>query len=346
MKLIVFLPLLACLIAFVCDMLLIAHAHKWKLIDSPNHRSSHHVPTPSGGGIGLVVAGSLTGLLLVWQSSWFFGGAVLAVSCVLAGVGLRDDRQPMPATYRLGIQAVMGACLLFVLGGMPELQHFANAWLSRTLIYLFLLLVIVWWINLFNFMDGIDGIAGSQVVFMLLAAATLLVWSRPSVVASPALIWMLCIAGATIGFLTLNWAPAKIFMGDVGSIYLAFMVLSLGLLSIRNDWIPVVAGVAMWSILGAAFVSDATVTLVTRMVTGKRWYEAHRSHAYQRLARKLGHHRPVTLMYMAVNVLWLLPLAAACVAWPQWALVWACLAYVPLLLAAIRLGAGKVDSLS
>lgn len=343
MSLLWLLPLASCLVALVCGVLIIGFAHKWKLMDKPNHRSSHKVPTPSGGGIGLVIAGTLSGVYLVWQSRWGFGAVVLVLSCLLAGVGLKDDRQPLPALLRLGIQAAMGVSLLFILGGMTELQRFSDAWLSRSLIYVFLMVVIVWWLNLFNFMDGIDGMAGSQVIFMLSAATGLLIWIRPDILFSPALIWMFCIAGACFGFLILNWAPARIFMGDVGSIYLAFMVLALGLLSIRNSWIDVGAGVAMWVVLGGLFVTDATVTLITRVLGGKRWHEAHRSHVYQRLARKFGQHRLVTLSYMAVNILWLLPLAAACVAWPGLALVFACVAYLPLIAGAIALGAGKAD---
>lgn len=341
--LIILLPLAAFLIAFICDLFLVGHAHKWKLIDEPNHRSSHHIPTPSGGGIGIVLAGSITGLFLAWQFSWVYGAVVLAISCTLAGVGLKDDRQPLPASLRLGIQMVLGGCLLFVLGGMPELQRFVEAWSGRSFIYILLLLVIVWWINLFNFMDGIDGLAGGQAAFMLLAASGLLVWSRPDIIGSPALIWMLCIAAAICGFLILNWAPAKIFMGDVGSVYLAFMVLALGLLTIRNDWIAVAPGLSMWVILGATFVTDATVTLFTRMFTGKRWYEAHRSHAYQRLTRKFGQHKAVTMLYIGINLLWLFPLAAACVFMPLWSGVWVLLAYTPLVIGAIRVGAGRSD---
>ena len=341
----IFLPLAAAFVAFLCCSLIIRRAQKWDLMDNPNHRSSHTSPKPSGGGIGIVLAGSLAGLyLLLAHKSSFQNGVVLGISCVLAAVGLLDDLKPMSASWRLGIQTSMAASLLFVLGGFPEMQRFADAWFSRTLIYAFLLLVIVWWINLFNFMDGIDGLAAAQTVFMLLAATGLLAWSRSGLLADPTLAWMLCIAGATGGFLFLNWAPAKIFMGDVGSIYLAFMVLSFGLLSIRNELIPVSAGLAMWAILGATFATDATVTLITRILTITRWHEAHRTHVYQRLARKFGQHRSVTLLYSAVNLFWLLPIAVVCMLKPQLAVAWAVLAYSPLIVLAIRLGAGRPDT--
>ena len=340
----IFLPVTAAIITFLCCALLIRRAHKWDLIDSPNHRSSHTTPTPSGGGIGLVLAGSSTGLyLLLTQKLSFQNGIVLVISCILAAVGLLDDLKPMPASWRLGIQTLMAASLLIVLGGVSEMQRFADAWVSRILIYAFLLLVVVWWINLFNFMDGIDGLAAAQTVFMLLAASALLVWSRFALLADPILLWMLCIAGAAGGFLILNWSPAKIFMGDVGSIYLSFMVLSFGLLSIRNEFVPVSTGLAMWAILGATFATDATITLITRILTTKRWYEAHRTHLYQRLARKFGKHRTVIFLYSSINVLWLLPIAAVCLYKPQFAVMWAVLAYLPLIVLAVVLGAGRPD---
>ena len=341
---IAFLTFASTLVTYLCCLLVIRRAHKWELMDNPNHRSSHHAPTPSGGGIGLAFAGSMVGVYFsAVGSADMYLTVVLVISCVLAVVGLHDDRKPMPARWRLLLQVVLAASLLIVLGGLPEMQRFVDAWFGRTLVYALLLLVIVWWINLYNFMDGIDGLAGMQTIFMLLVGVALLVWPRPELLSDPIMVWMLCIAGATAGFLILNWAPAKIFMGDVGSIYLAFMLLSFGLLSIRNEFIPVVTGLSMWAILGATFATDATITLITRMLTIKRWHEAHRTHLYQRLARRFDSHRTVTLCYLAVNLLWLLPMAFVCVRYPQWAVAWAVLAYTPLIALAIGLGAGRSD---
>ena len=344
MAVIILLPLGAAALAFLCCLLIISRAEKWNLIDNPNHRSSHTTPTPSGGGIGIVFAGSLAGFYyLLTEQRAIHSTVILVISCVLAGIGLYDDRKPMPARWRLGGQVVLAASLLFALGDLPEMQRFVDAWFSRTLIYAFLLLVIVWWINLFNFMDGIDGLAGMQTVFMLSAGVTLLVAPRFDLLVNPLFIWMLCVLGATAGFLMLNWSPAKIFMGDAGSIYLAFMLLSFGLLSIRNEFIPVVTGLAMWAILGATFATDATITLMTRMLISKRWHEAHRSHVYQRLTRRLGGHGLVTLLYLAINILWLFPLAVICLLYSQWAVAWAVTAYLPLIGLAVWLGAGRTE---
>lgn len=145
--------------------------------------------------------------------------------------------------------------------------------------------------------------------------------------------------GMVGGFLLLNWPPAKIFMGDVGSTWLAFMIFALALLSVQAGWLSY----ATWLVLAAVFVTDATVTLLTRLLRGERWYEAHRNHAYQKFARRWGGHRPVSLRAVAVNMLWLAPLAGACTAWPQWAFGWALLAYAPLVVGAVALGAGRQE---
>lgn len=338
------LAFLAALVTLLCCNVVIRRAHRWELIDSPNSRSSHIAPTPSGGGIGLVLAGSLAGVyLLVLGSPSWYAVVVLVISCAMACIGLQDDRKPISARFRLGIQIVLAAALLIVLGGLMEMQRFIEAWFSRALIYAFLLLVIVWWINLFNFMDGIDGLAGMQTIFMLLAGVALLVGQGHKAISDPIIVWMLCVAGATAGFLLLNWSPAKIFMGDVGSNYLAFMLLSFGFLTIRDELIPVVTGLSIWAILGATFAADATITLITRMLTNKRWHEAHRMHLYQRLARRFGSHSGVTLMYLAVNLLWLLPIAFLCTQIPQWAVALAVIAYLPLIAVAITFGAGLSD---
>ena len=128
------------------------------------------------------------------------------------------------------------------------------------------------------------------------------------------------------------WPPAKIFMGDVGSTWLGFMLFALALLSVQACWLSY----ATWLVLAAVFVADATVTLLTRLLRGERWYEAHRNHVYQKLARRWGGHRPVTLLAVGINVLWLAPLAWACAAWPQWTFGWVLLAYAPLVVGAIE----------
>lgn len=321
-------------------------AETLRLVQMPNHRSSHDYPTPNGGGLGIVVAGSLAGIALVLLSGWMVGGLLLGLAAVLAAVGLRDDMAHLPARVRFGVQVVVCVGLLVVLGDMPAfaLSVGLESQVTGWILFGLLLLAGVWWINLFNFMDGIDGIAGMQAIYMLLTGAVMALWANAEAVSSPVWMWMLCIAAAAVGFLLLNWPPAKIFMGDVGSTWLAFMVFALALLSVQSGWLSYAA----WLVLAAVFVTDATVTLITRMLRGERWYEAHRSHAYQRLSRrwqgdrKVGH-RSVTLLVAAVNVLWLAPWAWACMQWPAGSVAFMVAAYLPLVLAALWLGAGRPD---
>lgn len=311
------------------------------LVQIPNHRSSHAQPTPNGGGLGIVVASSLTGVALVLVPGWSPGWFVLGLAALLAAVGLRDDIQQLPALVRFGVQVAVCAGMLFAQGDLPSISFGTELGFEVSSYVLpgLLLLTSVWWINLFNFMDGIDGIAGAQAVFMLLGGAVLSAWINADVMSNPAWILMLCVTAATVGFLLLNWPPAKIFMGDVGSTWLAFMVFSLALMSVQTGWLSY----ATWLVLAAVFVTDATVTLLTRLLRGERWYEAHRNHAYQKLARRWGGHRPVTLRTVAINVLWLAPLAWACAAWPMWAFWWVVLAYAPLVVGAVGLRAGRPD---
>jgi Fuc2NAc and GlcNAc transferase len=321
-------------------------AEALRLVQIPNHRSSHVQPTPSGGGLGIVVAGSLAGVALMLFSGWGLGGFVLGLAAVLAAVSLRDDMAHLPARVRFGVQVAVCTGLFVTLGDLPVLTLSAGLefQLAGWALFGLLLLVGVWWINLFNFMDGIDGIAGMQAVFMLLAGAALAAWLHPEAMSSPAWLLMLFVAAATAGFLLLNWPPAKIFMGDVGSTWLAFMVFALALLSVQSGWLSY----ATWLVLAAVFVTDATVTLLTRMLRGEPWYEAHRSHAYQRLSRrwqgdrKAGH-RSVILLVAAVNVLWLAPWAWACVQWPAGSVAFVVAAYLPVVAAALWLGAGRSD---
>ncbi len=332
--------------AWLGSRTIIHYALQLGLVQSPNHRSSHVQPTPHSGGLGILFGGSLAGIWIAWGQSeqWW---AILGLAFALGMIGLRDDIRHLPAWFRFGAHLVVCVLLLWSMKGevLPSLppslltNGYGNpaGWLFPSI----LVLTGVWWINLFNFMDGIDGIAGSQAVFMLVAGAVLGAWFHPSDIGSAGWIWMLAIAAATVGFLVLNWPPATIFMGDVGSTYLAFMILALALISVKDGGLTF----PVWLVLGAIFFSDATVTLLRRMLTGERWFEAHRSHAYQRLSRRWGAHRPVTLLTITVNILWLAPLAWACLAWPKWAWYCTALAYGPLLVAMVALGAGKKDNL-
>jgi Fuc2NAc and GlcNAc transferase len=310
------------------------YALKAQLLDLPNHRSSHTQPTPRGGGIGIVVV-SLLSAAALWIAGTidtdlalaFIGGGI-----AIATVGFLDDRGAVPVAVRFGIHIAAAVWALYWLGGLPPIllgTHLVDIGLAGDGLAV---VAIVWVLNLFNFMDGIDGLAGSEAAFITLAPCAILVLLDPGLAALAG-----CVGFASLGFLAWNWPPAKIFMGDVGSGFLGYAISALAIAHGRVD--PV--GVPVWLILGGFFFLDATLTLFRRLARRERLYEAHRSHAYQWLARRWGSHRRVTLTVVATNALWLLPCATAAVFYPNWAGWLVVIALAPLAVTLVGVGAGR-----
>lgn len=325
------LPLLSAAVAWAAARAIARHGAALGLVEIPNERSSHVRPTPRGGGAGVVLAGALAGGALLGAGAgggfWF----VLAVALAFAALGLWDDLRGLPVGLRLVAQFAGIAMLLAASPAPVTLPAFA-----------ILLVGGVWWVNLFNFMDGIDGLAATQALTMLLGAAGLAAWLHPDVVGNPEWVWMLAVAGAVAGFLALNWPPARIFMGDVGSLFLGFVLFGCAWVSVGQGWMSWPA----WLILGAAFIADATVTLLRRVQRGDRWMQPHRLHGYQRLARRWRSHRAVTLLFAGINLGILLPLAACALRYPAWGWGLACLAGLSLGAAARMGGAGDAEETS
>ncbi len=325
----------ACLVvSFAIALLVRRRAGALGLVAEVNARSSHSIPTPSGGGVGIVVAATLAGLFLAWSYPFdilpvLLGGGLIAV------LGYWDDRQPLPAKWRLGAHIVVTGAIVSL---VPLETIGAQIGLPLPEIALFIALVLVGalWINLYNFMDGIDGLAASEAIFVLVAALGLAVSANPSILAQGLFWWMAWLAAACLGFLLLNWAPAKIFMGDAGSTYLGLMLLFFALATTTSGWLSL----AQWLILTALFLADSLTTLVRRALRGEKVWQAHRRHAYQHLQRRLGSHAKATLLFVAVNILLLLPLAALAGANPDYGWAFAALAYIILVPAVIAAGAG------
>jgi Fuc2NAc and GlcNAc transferase len=306
------------------------------IVDVPNARSSHDRPVPRGGGlvVAVVASGALLALGLSDLLAWPVAFALLVPGAAVAGIGYLDDLGGVPASRRLCVQALAAAAALAILGGwdagLP--RDSAGWWILQAA----LVVGITWSTNLYNFMDGIDGIAGAEAVF-LGAGGALLLWSAG--VQPGAALACLVLGATALGFLVWNWPPARIFMGDVGSGYLGLVFAVLALATSRAE--PgLLAG---WLILAGAFVVDSGVTLARRLARRERFYEAHRIHAYQWLARRFGRHAPVTLLYGAVNLLWLLPMAWLSVRLPSYAGWIAAAALTPLLVAAAAAGAGRPE---
>jgi Fuc2NAc and GlcNAc transferase len=310
------------------------------VLDVPNERSSHAVPTARGGGIAIVAAclaawAVMLPLGLIAQPLFFAltgGGALVAV------VGLLDDHRPLAPPLRLAAHFLAAVWAIYSLGGLPPVQLGEATVNLGTAGDVLAVLGIVWVLNLFNFMDGIDGIAGSEAIFVVVAGALLsaLLDTAPGWIPSG-----LALVAASGGFLVWNWPPARIFMGDVGSGFLGFVIAVLAVAA-TAAW-P--AAFLVWLILGALFFVDATITLVLRLLRGERVHLAHRSHAYQHLATRHGHKR-VTFGWIALNIAGVLPCAVAAAFFPGRAPWIAGGLVVVLGVAAYVLGAGRPASQS
>lgn len=343
--------------AILLTALLARHGRALGFLDHPNHRSSHTQTTARGGGLAIVI-GTVTGLAsqillnlhspLPLSDTWAQQPSQIALllSLPIALVGALDDWRGVPARWRFLTHLSAVLVLLLWLAPLPGFLLLPGFALPYPALWLGLLLFGVAWINFFNFMDGIDGLAASQGLFMLVAAASLSLMAGYGPTTATTL-WLLMISAAasTAGFLMFNWSPARIFMGDVGSTWLGFILFATSIMSVAAGWM----NFGSWLILAATFVVDASVTLLTRMISGARWFEAHRSHVYQRATQSLqargqtrtAAHRRVCGAYLLTNCIWLLPLAWAAQTWPDYNLGLVLIAYAPLLALAVRMGAGR-----
>ncbi|WP_044874956.1 glycosyltransferase family 4 protein [Pseudomonas sp. LFM046] len=305
------------------------------LMDVPNARSSHSVPTPRGGGVAIVASFivALPFLALLGAISEALCWALLGAGISVAVIGFLDDHGHVAARWRL--LAHFGAAIwaLLIIGGLPPIELFGAQVQLGVLGYVLAALYLVWLLNLYNFMDGIDGIASVEAITACVGAS-LIYWftGHGELVTAP-----LLLAVAVAGFLYWNFPPARIFMGDAGS---GFLGMCLGVLSLQAAWTES-ALLWSWLILLGVFIADATWTLFRRLLRGDKVYEAHRSHAYQFASRRFGRHLPVTLAIGAINLLWLLPLASLVGLGVLDGGVGLAIAYLPLLGLAIKFRAGE-----
>ncbi|MDQ3082466.1 MAG: glycosyltransferase family 4 protein [Gemmatimonadota bacterium] len=277
-----------------------------RLLDIPNERSSHSSPTPRGGGLAIAFT-ALGGIILAAMWKWIDWNLAIALTgggSMIAAVGWIDDHRDLPALVRFAVQFLSAAWAMFWLGGLPALTV-GSTQLSLGIAGIPLGVIgIVWAINLYNFVDGIDGLAAGEAVTTGMIGGLILLAMGHYGLAMVSLL----IAAANAGFLPLNWAPAKLFMGDVGSGMLGYLFAELAIASENAGAVPLL----IWVLLLGAFVFDATVTLCRRIAHGERWYHAHHSHAYQRMVQAGRSHAQVSSMILAINFV----LAAlAIVAW-------------------------------
>jgi UDP-GlcNAc:undecaprenyl-phosphate GlcNAc-1-phosphate transferase len=253
-----------CISIFVSWLALVVLCRSGRLpVDRPNARSLHRLPVPRGGGVA-IWAGTLAGSAWLGQQQPWMASLLL-----LAGVSLWDDRRSVSVVLRLNVQllAALGWLWFAGLGGLPGM--------------LLAVLVIVWMTNLYNFMDGSDGLAATMTVIGYGAYA--IAAGHAGMPAAPII---MAVVAATIPFLVLNWPPARIMLGDVGAVPLGFLAAVFGIGGWQAGYWPAWFPVLVF----LPFIADATVTLLRRLLAGEKVWRAHRDHYYQRLVRMgLGH---------------------------------------------------------
>jgi UDP-N-acetylmuramyl pentapeptide phosphotransferase/UDP-N-acetylglucosamine-1-phosphate transferase len=269
------------LFAAVCSsvVLTVLLRHPGILVDMPNERSLHERPVPRTGGIAIVVGALSASALLVPG-----GRTLIALALLVSLVSLLDDWRGLAPLPRFGAQIVVAA--LFVRYGLR------GASLAESI---FVVLTIVWVANLFNFMDGSDGLAGGMALigFSFYGLAG---WIGGHPVISAI---SFSIAGAAAPFLLFNFHPARIFMGDVGSVTLGFLAASLGILGwLEGTWSPFLP-----IFVFSPFIADASLTLLRRVLARERFWQPHREHYYQKLVRMGWGHRNTALMEYSVMLI-------------------------------------------
>ena len=322
-------------LAFGFTYFMRAYALKKNIIDNPNERSSHSTPTPRGGGVAVVCSYLLALAVLIYsqQLTLHIGLTLMAAGFVIALLGFLDDHGHINSMLRLAIHFLVAIGVVISLGGFAEVTVFNGVQLGF-IANIIAVLFLVWLLNLYNFMDGINGIASVEAITTTVSMAILYYVFNLSL--NSDLLWLL--AACVSGFLLWNFPKAKIFMGDACSGFLGLTLGILALIALKEN----LALFCAWIICLGVFVVDATYTLIKRVLSGYKMYDAHRSHSYQILSRKWGSHTPVTLAIAAINLLWLFPIAYITTtqqwAYPELAVL---IAYLPLILLAIKLKAGN-----
>lgn len=311
----------AALIAWLGTGALIPVLRRRAVLDRPNERSLHKIPTPRGAGIAVIAAILAASLVLAEMGLLPFPARpILIGALLLAAVSWIDDIRRLPAAVRFAVQLI--AIGLVLRAGLPAGLVF-QGWLPPALDGIATALVWLWFVNLFNFMDGIDGLAGSETAAI---GVGLLLFSAAGTGLDPGLAALAAaIAAAAAGFLAWNWAPARIFLGDVGSIPLGYL---LGFLLLQQ------AARGHWEIaliLPLYFLADATITLLRRLLRGERVWEAHRSHFYQQAAQRGFGHAAIVQRVIAADIVLIACGWAAENGWPILGLVAAAIAVSVLL---------------
>ncbi len=286
---ILILSLTISVLSFILTYFIIRVALKHKILDIPNERSSHNIPTPRGGGLAIVISWFigitvLRGLDLIERDLFF----ALLSGILLAIVSLIDDVVSLPPYIRLTVQLVTTIISLWFLNGINSISFAGLSIDSIIVLYPIVLIGIVWFINLFNFLDGIDAYASLEAIVIALAIY----------IFTGNVINLILICSIS-GFLFWNWPKARIFMGDIGSTQLGFVLVILGIYFHNTSQLSII----YWIMLSSLFWFDATLTLFRRWKNREKLSVAHRKHAYQRAVQSGLSHQNTILLSLLVNTI-------------------------------------------
>jgi Fuc2NAc and GlcNAc transferase len=284
--------LLIGIISFILTYIVRKIAINKKVIDIPNERSSHSVPTPRGGGLAIVISWyiGITLLFLLKQIELNLFLALLS-GIILAFISIIDDVVSLNPIIRLVAQTLSAVFAIYFIGSLNFFFFNNNIYLINILTFFLTLISIVWFINVYNFLDGIDAYASLETIFV---AGSIYLFTGSNVV--------LLLVISVVGYLYWNWPKAKIFMGDVGSTQLGFILIIFGIYFHNNQQIEI----SVWVILTSLFWFDASFTLIRRFLNKEKLSQAHRKHAYQRIVLSGFSHSKTNLYAFIVNLLLLL----------------------------------------
>ena len=330
-----FIFFLTAALSLISSYLIEKFSLKYLFLDTPSPRSSHTVPTPTAGGLAILISYFIYFLML----SNFINLStepllVLLISLIpIVTIGLIDDYKGIGIFTRLSVQFIVASFFVYYFqiseGGFGD-----NTYSQSSVIIIFLsILLSVWLMNLYNFMDGIDGYASIECIFVSFSAALIAYLNNSE---SLIYLYLLGLGFSTIGFICRNWHPAKIFMGDTGSVAIGCIFAFFTIYSGHES----VISIYTWLILLSVFISDATYTLFVRIVTKKNISKPHLTHGFHVMTETKNSQLITIKSLIVINIAWVLPLALLSNIFINYHIIITIIAYLPLILYLLKVGAG------
>lgn len=318
-------------------------ALKLDWIDKPNERSAHRESIPTSGGIAIVIS-FFVGLLALYFTNnisnelflpLFIGGGLIAL------VGFIDDIKNLKVNYRIIVHFIAAIFTVSLLGDFGGINIFGYTITSTIFGFIISVLLLIGWINAYNFMDGIDSLAALEAIFVSIAAVFLM-FSKGNIADS---VYLSLLAVSVMGFLVFNWPPAQIFMGDIGSTFLGFILGVFIIYTTNTDKLSIWT----WLILLAVFFVDVIYTISVRVITKQNITRAHKNHCYQKITAILSKnhdkeyvHKTVAWGVISINLIYLLPLAYLSEKYPDFSIILWIMSAIPLILISLKFKAGRV----